>query len=60
MNNSYNYADFIELSLNSDDDFEPYGYEPQLQVRTYEHESAPESRVEHMLLNHSKFDVNCE
>lgn len=26
MNNSINYSGFIELCLNSNDDFEPYGY----------------------------------
>ena len=27
MNSSYNYADFIGLSLESNDDYEPYGYD---------------------------------
>jgi nitrate reductase beta subunit len=27
MNTSYNYSDFIGLSLDSDDDYEPYGYD---------------------------------
>lgn len=26
MNTSYNYADFVGLSLESSDDYEPYGY----------------------------------
>lgn len=30
MNTSYNHADFIGLSLDSDDDYEPYGYGTQL------------------------------
>ena len=25
MNNSFNYSNFIEMFMNSDDDFEPYG-----------------------------------
>lgn len=31
MNTSYNYADFVGLSLESSDDYEPYGYAPGLQ-----------------------------
>ena len=27
MNSSYNYSDFIGLSLDSSDDYEPYGYD---------------------------------
>lgn len=27
MNTSYNYSDFIGLSLDSDEDYEPYGYD---------------------------------
>ena len=27
MNTSYNYSDFIGLSLESNDDYEPYGYD---------------------------------
>jgi len=27
MNSSYNYSDFIGLSLESSDDYEPYGYD---------------------------------
>lgn len=27
MNSSFNYSDFIGLSLESNDDFEPYGYD---------------------------------
>ena len=27
MNTSYNYSDFIGLSLDSSDDYEPYGYD---------------------------------
>jgi hypothetical protein len=27
MNTSYNYSDFIGLSLDSNDDYEPYGYD---------------------------------
>ncbi len=27
MNSSYNYSDFIGLSLESNDDYEPYGYD---------------------------------
>ena len=27
MNSSYNYADFVGLSLESNDDYEPYGYD---------------------------------
>ena len=27
MNSSYNYSDFVGLSLESNDDYEPYGYD---------------------------------
>ena len=27
MNSSYNYSDFIGLALDSNDDYEPYGYD---------------------------------
>ena len=27
MNSSYNYSDFIGLALESNDDYEPYGYD---------------------------------
>ena len=30
MNSSYNYSDFIGLSLDSNDDYEPYGYDMEL------------------------------
>jgi hypothetical protein len=30
MSKSYNYADFVGLSLESSDDYEPYGYAPGL------------------------------
>lgn len=30
MNNSFNYSGFIELFLNSNDDFEPYGFADNL------------------------------
>jgi|GEM_PF-2760957 len=33
MNSSYNFSDFIGLSLESNDDYEPYGYDMErLQV----------------------------
>ena len=35
MNTSYNYSDFIGLSLESNDDYEPYGYD-MTQLQTVE------------------------
>ena len=34
MNSSYNYSDFASLSLESSDDYEPYGYELEA-LQTY-------------------------
>jgi hypothetical protein len=36
MNTSYNYTDFIGLSLDSSDDYEPYGYDTEA-LQTIEH-----------------------
>ena len=36
MNTSYNYSDFIGLSLDSNDDYEPYGYDMEA-LQTIEH-----------------------
>jgi len=61
MNNTINYADFIEMSVTSDEEFEPYGYSSELETgssNTYE--SANEKRIENMLLSHSKYHVYCE
>lgn len=60
MNNKHNYADFVGMSLTSNDEFEPYGYEPELQLATYEFETPQEKRIENMLLNHSKYHIYCE
>jgi len=30
MNSSYNHADFIGMCLESDDDYEPYGYHAEM------------------------------
>ena len=35
MNKSYNYSDFVGMSLESSEDYEPYGYA----LATYEHEA---------------------
>jgi hypothetical protein len=39
MNTSYNYSDFIGLSLDSNDDYEPYGYDMEA-LQTVEHAPA--------------------
>jgi hypothetical protein len=31
MNNTHNFSDFVALSLESSEDYEPYGYAPGLQ-----------------------------
>ena len=37
MNKSYNYSDFVGLSLASSEDYEPYGYAPGLhEIETYD------------------------
>ncbi len=58
MNNSYNYTDFVGMSVNSDDEFEPYGY-PAENTQFVE-DTSIEARIENMLLNHSKYYIYCE
>lgn len=56
MNNSYNYADFIGMSLTSNEEFEPYGYQQELQQLTpHSQESNIESGIEHMLFGQHKY-----
>jgi hypothetical protein len=47
MNNSLNFSDFVGLSLESGDDYEPYGYAPGLHEielhGKYEHASTSAS-----------------
>jgi hypothetical protein len=42
MNTSYNYSDFIGLSLDSNDDYEPYGYDMEA-LQTIEHAQATDA-----------------
>ncbi len=35
MNSSYNYSDFASLSVESSDDYEPYGYQTEA-LQTYD------------------------
>ena len=46
MNTSYNYADFISMCLDSDDDYEPYGYAMEA-LQSYEMSETP-SHDEHL------------
>jgi hypothetical protein len=50
MNSSYNYSDFIGLSLESNDDYEPYGYDMEtLQTVETVQESSVDRAVESIL-----------
>ena len=52
MNTSYNYADFIGLSLDSNDDYEPYGYDMErLQVIETARPAAAERSIEAVIFN---------
>jgi len=56
MDNSYSNTDFVEMSLNSNDEFEPYGYQANLQLAScIAEQSAQEKRIENMILSHSKY-----
>ena len=43
MNTSYNHADFIGMSLESDEDYEPYGYSNEM-LQTIEEIQHDQSR----------------
>ncbi len=61
MSNNYNTSDFVGMSLTANNELEPYDSQLELQqVSTYSQESQTEIRIEHMLLNHSKYYVYCE
>lgn len=61
MNNSYNYADFIGMSLASEDEFESSGYQRELQtVAVCSQETAAEKHIENMLFSHHKYHIYCE
>lgn len=61
MSNNYNTSDFVGMSLTANNELEPYDSQLELQqVSTYSQESPTEIRIEHMLLNHSKYYVYCE
>ena len=50
MNTSYNYSDFIGLSLDSNDDYEPYGYDMErLQAIEVTHTSDADRSVESIM-----------
>ena len=51
MNTSYNYSDFIGLSLDSNDDYEPYGYDMErLQAIEVEQSSGAGQSIETVML----------
>ena len=60
MNTSHNYADFIGMSITSNDDYEPYGYQQEVETAHDSDYGSMESRIENMLLNHSKYHIYCE
>lgn len=60
MNTSYNYADFIGMSITSTIDHEPVGHQPELEAPLEGEHSSMENRIENMLLNHSKYHIYCE
>jgi hypothetical protein len=50
MNTSYNYSDFIGLSLDSNDDYEPYGYDMEaLQTVEYAQSSNSDKSIESVI-----------
>lgn len=50
MNTSYNYSDFIGLSLDSNDDYEPYGYDMEaLQTVEHAHTSGTDRSIESVM-----------
>ncbi len=61
MNNSYNYADFIGMSLTTSGESEAYGYQQELQQQSYSSQETPAERnIENMLFNHHKYHIYCE
>lgn len=61
MNTSYNHADFIGMCLESDDDYEPYGYNAEM-LQPVEHEpaQAPDKSIECMLFGPSPGFLFCD
>ena len=56
MNSSYNYSDFIGLSLESNDDYEPYGYDMErLQTVEIAQTSGADRSIESVIFG-SKLD----
>ena len=54
MNASYNYSDFIGLSLDSNDDYEPYGYDMEtLQAVEAAQSTAAERSIESVIFARS-------
>ena len=50
MNSSYNYSDFIGLALDSNDDYEPYGYDMErLQTVETTHAYTNERSIESVI-----------
>jgi len=58
MNN--NYAIFVEKSLTTNDEFEPHGYQQEVQQVPTHSATSSEDHIEQMLLKHSKYYVYCE
>jgi len=54
MNASYNYSDFIGLSLDSNDDYEPYGYDmDMLQAVEVAQSSGADRSIESVMFTHN-------
>lgn len=47
MNNSINYSGFVDMLLNSDGDFEPYGYSIPPQMPAQSSGLNPANRITH-------------
>ena len=60
MNTSNNYADFVDLDLNSENEYEPYGYQQGLPHVPFSKETPDEAVIENILLNHTKYHVYWE
>jgi len=61
MNTNYNYSDFSELNLTSNNDSQRYEKQLELrQIPSHAEESNEEKHIIEMLLSHSKYHVYCE
>ena len=61
MNNSYNYADFVGMNIKSTEAMDTENYQNEaIQANAYTDDTSIETRIENMLLNHSKYYIYCE